>query len=282
MNKRVSEFLYQSLLLFAGSVLCALAVKAFIVPHGLLSSGLTGVALLVYYKWPVLPLGVIYFLANVPVFVLGWRFVGKRFILYTLWGMLIYSFTLSLVNVQLVLTDSMLATIVAGALSGTGAALILRSYGSCGGSDIVCILLNKWFSLRLGTGMILINAMLLVLFALVFSLDKVFYTLVFIIISSQFTNKVFHGMATRRSAIIISEQWKAIAEKLASCRIGVTLLNGQGGYQGNNRTLLYSIIPARFVSSLKRTVIGIDSSAFIVIMEADDVTGVEVGNQPHW
>ncbi|HQQ85992.1 MAG TPA: YitT family protein, partial [Candidatus Marinimicrobia bacterium] len=276
------NLLYQTLLLTSGSILCALAVKALILPHGLLARGMTGFALIIYYIWPVIPLGLLYCLINIPVFLLGWRFVGRRFIKYSLLGMVIYSATLSLINFELNLSDPLLAVIIAGALSGAGTALILRSYGSSGGSDILCVILNKLFSITLGTGAILINAVVLILSAFIFPIEKVFYTLVFIFVSGLFTNKIFHGLANRRTAIIISDQWEIIVEKLNAHRIGVTLIKGQGGYHGAGCTLLYSVIPARSVSLLKRLVTEVDDQAFIAIMEADDVTGVEIGNQPHW
>ena len=143
------NLLYQTLLLTSGSILCALAVKALILPHGLLARGMTGFALIIYYIWPVIPLGLLYCLINIPVFLLGWRFVGRRFIKYSLLGMVIYSATLSLINCEINLSDPLLAVIIAGALSGAGTALILRSYGSSGGSDILCVILNKLFSITL-------------------------------------------------------------------------------------------------------------------------------------
>jgi uncharacterized membrane-anchored protein YitT (DUF2179 family) len=128
--------------------------------------------------------------------------------------MVIYSATLSLINCEINLSDPLLAVIIAGALSGAGTALILRSYGSSGGSDILCVILNKLFSITLGTGAILINAVVLILSAFIFPIEKVFYTLVFIFVSGLFTNKIFHGLANRRTAIIISDQWEIIVEKI--------------------------------------------------------------------
>lgn len=282
MFKKTAEFLYQSLLLTTGSLLCAFAVRAILMPHGLLSRGLTGFTLLIYYKWAGLPMGVIYLLINIPVFALGWRFAGRRFVLYSLWGMAIYTLALSIINLDLQVNDPMLATLIAGALSGTGAALILRSYGSGGGSDILCVVLNKLFSITLGTGAMFINVMILSLSALMFPMEKVLYTLVFIFVSAQFTDKVFQGMAKRRTAIIISDRWQAIAEALNAHRVGVTLIDGQGGFRGEKRTLLYSVLTARSIPLLKRLAKEIDENVFIAIMQADDVTGVEVGNQPHW
>ncbi|MDD2600195.1 MAG: YitT family protein [Kiritimatiellae bacterium] len=284
MVKQAREFLYQSSILVFGSVLCAFSVKVLLMRHNLLSHGTTGLALLIFYKWPGLglPMSVIYLLINLPVFLLGWRFVGRRFILYSMWGMVIYSVALYFTRLELDVGEPMLATLVAGAISGTGVAMIMRSYGCGGGSDILCVILNKFFSITLGTGALLINVVILGALALAFPIEKVLYTLVFIFVSAQFTDKVFHGFARRRTALIVSDHWQAITEALNTHRIGVTLLHGQGGFRGEKRTLLYSVLTARALPVLKRVVRNIDENAFIAIMQADDVTGVEVGNQPHW
>lgn len=284
MAKQIREFFYQTLILVSGSVLCAFSVKVLLMHHNLLSHGTTGLALLIFYKCPGLglPMSVIYLLINLPVFVLGWRFVGRRFILYSMWGMLIYSAALYLMRLELDVGDPMLATLAAGAISGTGVALIMRSYGCGGGSDILCVILNKFFAITLGTGAMLINIVILSALALAFPIEKVLYTLVFIFVSAQFTDKVFHGFTRRRTAIIVSDQWQAITVALNAHRIGVTLLHGQGGFRGEKRTLLYSVLTARSLPVLKRVAKTIDDNAFIAIMQADDVTGVEVGNQPHW
>lgn len=281
-KKRIIDFLYQSLLLTVGSVLCAFSIKAILMHHGLLSQGMTGFALLIYYRWPGLSVSTIYLLINIPVFALGWKFVGRRFILYSLWGMVIYTLALSMIQVEFKIADPMLAILIAGALSGTGLALMLRSYGSSGGSDILSVIFNKLFSITLGTGTMVINLVIVCLSALMFPMENVLYTLVFIFINAQVMNKVFHGMTKRRTAIIISDRWAAITEALKNHRVGVTLINGQGGFQGEQRTLLYSVLTIRLVPVLKRVVKEIDENAFIAIMQADDVTGVEVGNQPHW
>jgi len=282
MMKRATDFLYQTFLITGGSFLCALGIKSLIMPHDLLSQGLTGLSLLIYYRWAPFSLSTIYLLINIPVFVLGWRFVSRRFIFYSLWGMVIYAAALSVVNIRINVSDPMLAVVIGGALNGLGVALILRSYGSSGGSEILCVVMNKLFSITVGTGAILINIAVLVPAALFFSVEKVFYTLVFVFVSGMFTNKIFHGMAKRRTAVIVSNQWDAIASALREQKIGVTFLKGQGSFLAEERMLLYSVLVARSVPVLKRIVAEVDPAAFISIMEADDVTGVEVGNQPHW
>lgn len=282
MITKTKNFLYQTFLLATGSLLSAFAVRALLMDHGLLSPGLTGLSLIIHYKWTGLSVGVIYFIINAPVFALGWKFIGRRFIVYSFWGMFIYSLFLSFVNVKLTVKDPMLATIVASALSGTGKAFILRSYGSGGGSDILTVMLNKFLSVTLGTGAIVINTCILSAALLMFPVEKVLYTIVFIFISAQFTNVVFHGTAKRRTAIIISDKWETITETLKAHRIRVTLIDGKGGFDGESRTLLYSVLLSQSVPLLKRLVKEIDECAFVAIMQADDVTSVDIGNQPHW
>lgn len=283
MTKRLNEFARHTILLAVGSVICALAVKGILVPHGFLSRGMTGVALIVYYKWPVLPIGAIYLLMNIPVFALGWRFVGVRFVLYSLWGMVLYAVMLYLITVRIEINDKMLGAVVAGAMSGIGVAVILRSYGSTGGAEILCVIMNKVFSITLGTGSLILNAVVLTVAAMLFPIENVLYTLVCAVVSAQATDVVFHGLTRRQAAIIISDNWKDIARELTNThRVGVTRINGQGGYQGADKTILYSVVNRANVSSLKKVVLDNDPNAFIALATAEDVTGVEVGNQPHW
>ena len=283
MFKKTADFLRQVALLTAGSVLCAFAVRAFVMPHGFVSRGLTGFALVICYLWPGWSVGAVYFTLNVPVFVLGGYFVGRRFVLYSLLGLLIYSLALAAIEVDLGITDPMLSAVIAGALSGVGVAILLRSYGSSGGSEILSVILNKLFGITVGTGAMLVNAAVLVLATVLFPLEKVLYTLVYVFVNTLFIDHVFHGLARRRTALIMSEKWQAVAEALTGKhKFGVTLLDGRGGFEGAERTLIYSVVLRHEVAALKRTVNEIDGTAFIAIMDADDVTGVEIGNQPHW
>lgn len=282
-KKKIGEFALHTVLLVLGSVLCAFSVNAILVPHGFLARGMTGAALIVHYTHPVLPIGALYLLMNVPVFALGWRFVGLRFVLYSLWGMAVYSAMLHVMTVPLEIADKMLATVIAGAISGTGVAVILRSYGSIGGAEILCVIMHKLFSITLGAGSMILNTVVLVVAAILFPIENVLYTLVYVVVTAQVTNVVFHGLSRRQAALIVSDKWQEIARELTNVRrIGVTRISGQGGYQGTDRTILYSVISRRNVSPLKRIVLEKDPHAFIALMAAEDVTGVEVGNQPHW
>jgi uncharacterized membrane-anchored protein YitT (DUF2179 family) len=283
MKKRLADFVRHTALLTLGSALCALAVKGILLPHGFLSRGLTGAALIVHYAWPVLPVGTVYLLMNIPVFCLGRRFVGTRFVLYSLWGMVIYSVMLQAMTFRIEIADKMLSVVVAGALSGTGVAIVLHSYGSTGGAEILCVILRKLFSIPLGMGSLILNAGILAVAIMLFPLEAVLYTLVYVALSSRITDAVFHALTKRQAAIIISDRWEEIARELTAVhRVGITRIDGWGGYRGSGQTILYSVLDRKNMSLLKRVALAKDPSAFVAIMTAEDVTGVEVGNQPHW
>ena len=139
------------------------------------------------------------------------------------------------------------------------------------------------FLVPLGMGSMILNAAILAVAVVLFPLEAVLYTLVYVALSSRITDAVFHGLTKRQAAIIISDRWEEIARELTTDhRIGITRIDGWGGYQRTGKTILYSVINRKNMSLLKRVVLDKDPSAFIAIMTAEDVTGVEVGNQPHW
>ncbi len=282
-RKKIIGFILSALALIVGSAICAVSVNGILIPNGFLSSGLTGVALIIRYFNPAVSVGIIYLLINIPIFILGWIFVGRRFILFTALGMIIFSIALHFVNFTIPVTDKMLSAVLGGAITGIGVAIMLKSYGSSGGSEIISIILYKYFSVTLGTGILIINAVIMTVSLFLFPLEKILYTLIFIVVSSKTTDMIFHGLTKRQAALIISEKWKEILEEITiENRIGVTLINGKGGYRGTDKTILYSVINRNKVAALKKMVTNIDKNAFIAIIEASDVTGVEVGNQPHW
>lgn len=281
--KRIAVFLYNTLLLSAGGAVCAVAVNGILIPKELLSSGMTGITLAIYYKFPVIPVWVMYLLINIPVFIIGLVSVGLRFVLYSLWGMVLYSFMLLTISCSLGIDDNMLAAVIAGGLNGVGVAVMLKSQGAPGGSEILSVIMNKFFCITLGTGAVIINSVVLLISYGFYPLEKVLYTLVFIVVSMRGTDYVFHGLSRRQAALIISDRWEEILRELTGVhKIGVTLLHGRGGYHETKKMVLYTVINRRMVSALKKAATDIDPNVFISIMNASDVTGVEVGNQPRW
>ncbi|MEW6488738.1 MAG: YitT family protein [Thermodesulfobacteriota bacterium] len=270
-------------LMAAGSALCAVAINGILIPQRFLSGGFTGLALVIYYLWPLLPVSVLYALLNIPLFALGWFHVGRRFFLYSLAGMAFFSGTLQVVHVPVPVQDPLLAALLAGIVTGAGSGIILRSLGSAGGTDILSIMLFRRFSIRLGTTVLAFNSVVLATAAVLFDLERALYTLIYIFVTARVVDVVVTGLSQRKAVTIISRQWQAIRRfVLDDIRRGVTVLQAQGGYSGGEEKVLFTVITFRELSRLKREIRRLDPQAFVVVSETLEVMGHRIGNQPHW
>lgn len=281
--KKILTILWNLLLIFAGSVLCAIAIKGILVPKEFLAGGVTGLALLGHYVFPSLPIGFIYFLLNIPLFVIGWMFVGRRFFWYSLAGMIIFSAVIFWPSPVFSVEDMILNALAAGVITGLGSGIILRSLGSAGGLDILSIILFKRFSVRPGTTVMTFHAILLFIALFRLPMERVLYTLIYFFINAYFVNLVVIGLSQRKAIMIISSRWKDISRQIMEqLQRGVTIVQGEGGYSGQQLHILYSVITLTELSRFKVLVRKIDPNAFVVVTETLEVMGKRIGNQPRW
>jgi len=270
-------------LIALGSVLCALSVNGLLIPQGFFGAGFTGVALLVHYGFPSLPVAWVYVALNVPIFGLGWVYVGRRFFLYSITGMLIFAASLAWVHFPIGVHDKILSALLAGILMGAGSGLILRSLGSAGGLDILSVILFKRFSIRVGSTILGFNALVLGMGAVLFSLEGALYTLVYIYVNAHVLNLVVTGLSQRKAVFIISKRWETISKSIMEgLNRGVTVIHGRGGYSGQEEQILYAVITFRELGQLKQLVRQEDPGAFMVVSDTLEVMGRRIGNQPHW
>jgi uncharacterized membrane-anchored protein YitT (DUF2179 family) len=247
------------------------------------AGGFTGMAIIIHYLFSGLSVGWLYLLLNIPVYILGWMYVGRRFFLYSIVGLLVFSGAMMVVRVPIPLADPLLSALLAGILSGIGSGVILRSLGSAGGMDILAVILLKRFSLRIGTTMLVFNTLLLTVTAFIFSIEAALYALIFIFVTSRLIDVVVTGLNQRKLVMINSRSWQEIeAGILDKLKRGVTLVYGEGGYKGERQMLLYTVITFQELSRLKALVRDIDPNAFVVVTETLEVMGQRIGNQPHW
>jgi uncharacterized membrane-anchored protein YitT (DUF2179 family) len=281
--KAISIVLWNLLLIFAGCVICAIGIKGILVPKQFLAGGVTGMALLGHYVFPFLPIGVIYFLLNIPLFVIGWMFVGRRFFWYSLAGMVVFSVVMLWPFPFFPVEDMILNALTAGIITGLGSGMILRSLGSAGGLDILSIILFKRFSIRPGTTVMVFHVLILVIALFRLPLERVLYTLIYFFINAYSVNLIVIGLSQRKAIMIISPQWEEISRQIMEkLHRGVTMVKGVGGYSGQQLHILYSVVTLTELSRFKEMIRKIDPSAFIVVTETLEVMGRGIGNQPHW
>jgi uncharacterized membrane-anchored protein YitT (DUF2179 family) len=281
--RALPQIVWNLTLIALGSALCAVALNGILIPRQFLSGGFTGLSLIVHYLFPAFPVGTIYFLLNIPNFAFGWKYVGRRFFLYSGAGMVIFSAAIQTIHISLPVYDYLLSALLAGVIVGVGSGIILKSLGSAGGTDILSVILLKLFSLRLGTTILAFNGIILLAAAVLFTLEMALYTLIYLYISSYMVNLVVTGLNQRKAVYIISPQWKEISQEIIEeLQRGVTILKGEGGFTGKDQHVLYTVITFRELSRLKVLIRRLDPDAFVVVTETLEVMGHRIGNQPHW
>ncbi len=279
----IGQVLWNLLLITAGSLICAAAVNGILIPHGFLSGGFVGMTLMIHYLIPILPVWLLYFFLNIPVYCLGWMYIGRRFFLYSVAGTIIFSLAVAWVHLTVPVHDKILAAIFAGLVSGAGGGIILRSLGSAGGMDILSIILLKRFSMRLGYSILILNGFILVFSAYLFSMEDALYTLIFLFVSTQVLNVVVYGLSQRKAVYIVSQQWEVIYRQIMEkVQRGVTIIGGRGGFSGREVQMLFTVISHQELGRVKKLINDIDSQAFVVVTDTLETMGKRIGNQPHW
>ena len=277
------QILWNLSLISGGSIICAVAVNGILIPKGFVSGGVTGLALVVHYLIPQLSVGLLYLLLNIPLFALGWKYVGRRFFLYSLVGTLIFSLAVEWVSFHVPIQDKILAALLAGIIMGIGTGIVLRSAGSSGGTDILSVLILMRFSVRLGNTVLAFNSAVLCMTALLLSLESALYTLVFIYVTARMMDLVITGLSQRKAVTIISRSQEEIVKSiLKELDRGVTVIEGRGGYSGQANNIVYTVITFRELSRIKRLIQTIDPDAFVVVTDTTEVMGHRIGSQPHW
>jgi uncharacterized membrane-anchored protein YitT (DUF2179 family) len=283
MVEPAKKIIWNLFLMAVGSVICCVAVNGILIPQKFFGAGFTGLSLLIYYLFHAIPISILYLALNIPLFALGWVYVGHRFFLYSIAGMIFFTAALQWVHVLIPIHDKILSSILAGIIMGVGSGIILRSMGSAGGLDILSVMLLKRFSVRLGTTILAFNSTILIVGAFLISLEGALYTLIYVYVNSFIVDFVVTGLSQRRTILIISREWEKISQEIME-RIhrGVTLVNGRGGFTGEEIQILYTVVTFREVPRLKELAKSIDPNVFLVVSDTLEVVGTRIGNQPHW
>jgi len=281
--KPLRQIVWNLILLTVGSVTCAVAINGLLIPQRFVSGGFTGLALAFHYLVPWLSVAVLYFLFNVPLFIASWFLVNRRFFLYSVIGMMIFSAAVAWVQLTISLEDPLLSALLAGIIMGAGSGIILRSLGSAGGTDILSVILFQRLSVQPGTTFLSFNVVILAICVFLFSLEIVLYTLIYMYVSSQIINVVITGLSQRKAIFIVSVQWEVISRQiLQEIHRGLTVLHGEGGYSGSQQRVLYTVVTFRELGLLKKIIRQEDPGAFVVVTDTREVMGHGIGNQPHW
>jgi len=244
----------------------------------LASGGVSGIAQLInhYTDWPI---GVMVLIGNIPLFLLGWRFLGgRRFGWRTATAVISYSFFVDFLVLFLPengLTDDILLNSLYGAVvSGFGYGLVYRARGTSGGSDILARILNHWRGVSMSASYLMVDSAVILGAGLVFGWKQALYALIALYVSGLMAETTLEGPTTVRTALIVTGQPEIVSGRiLEDMQRGVTVMPGTGAYTGMSRPVLYCVVTRAEVSFLKTIVQEADPQAFMVIGQAHEALG---------
>jgi len=270
----ISSVLWNLLLISTGAIVFSIGLKSIAIPHGLVTGGISGLGLLLYYVGGLLSPGLWYLIVNIPVFLIGWVYVSKRFFFYSLYGMAAISLAIQLIGFSFPINEDILAVLAGGILMGAGTGTILHSLGSAGGLDILGIIFNQKFNIRMGTFFLAFN---MVLFAFSFKFldaDLVLYSIFMSYIMSQTMDYVLTIFNQRKMVIIISDFNDRIAKEIhTGLNRGVTFLNGCGGYSGKPKKIILTVVNNYQLKRLEEAALTVDPEAFVIMGTTFNVLG---------
>jgi len=286
--KKYYPVLRDFLLIGISSLIQAFSLRVFFVPANLASGGVSGIAQLInhFTGWPI---GLMLFLGNIPLFLLGWRFLGGRsFAIRTAFAIVTYAMLTDLLIetplfaangagtrlIQDLQGDIFLNSLYGAIVSGIGYGLVYRARGTSGGSDILARILNNWRGISMTQSYLIVDTAVILGAGFVFGWKQALYAMIALYVSGLVAETTLEGGGTVRTAMIVTKEANAIANRvIEELQRGVTILEGSGAYTGEARPVLYCVITRAEVSTLKAIVHEMDPHAFMVIGIAHEALG---------
>lgn len=257
-----------------GAMIVGLSLNALIIPNRIADGGVTGVAIILHYlyQWPV---SWVVFLLNVPLFLIGLKMVGRKFLILSVFGVVFFSLSVQLTAQVPILThDRLLAVIFGGVLSGVGMGIIFRSRGSLGGTDILAVFLSRTTPFSVGQILLGIDASIFTVTAVLFRPETAMYAALYMFIATRVIDLVQEGMSHSKAVLVITQEPQGIAREIMDkLGRGVTLFHAEGAYSGEAKQVVYCVVGRTELSQIKEIVRERDPKAFLTISEVPEVVG---------
>lgn len=262
------------LLLTAGGTLYAFGMNAFAVPHGLISGSLFGLAMLVQYQTHALTVAIWYALLCVPVAVVAWLGLSRRFVLYSLYGTAVTIVAAQFITYAAPVTEPLLAAIAGGTVCGVGLGIMLRSLGSDGGLTMVSMVLYQKWNVKVGGVSLVFNVLLFAAALVYMDINLLLYSIILVYLYSGIMDYSMEFTNQRKLALIVSDNAEAIAaEIMERLHRGVTYLYAKGAYTNHERYVILTAVHNYQLKRLEELVYRADPGAFVIIGNTSNVIG---------
>lgn len=275
MNKKLIR---EYILITIGIIITSIALEYFYIPNDIAAGGATGVAIIINKFIPAISTGPLVFIINLALFIVGFIVIGKSFGAKTVYA----SFLLSLVmwiieeffNPYSLTQDMMMAVIMGSLISAIGMAIVFNNDASTGGTDIIAVILKKFFHIEVGKSLLVVDFIITFFAALAFGFEAGLYAVLSVIILGIAIDNFIAGFNRCKEVTVISNKNKEISQYIMNTlERGCTLYNGRGAYTGKETEILYSVVGRNELIKLKKFIAEVDENAFITVREVHEVTG---------
>ncbi len=275
MKRGVREELFNILLIAGGLLLATLGYRLYLIPNNVAPGGFTGVGQIVNHLLPVVGVGMVNLILNVPLFLLSLRSMGLGFGLRSLLASVTLSFLLDYLPVPAMTDDVLLSAVFGGVLCGAGFGLVLRGHATTGGSDMLAALVHRYVpALKVSVCLFAVDATVVVASGFVFDASAAMYALISVFVMNVVMDQVLEGPGLARSHIIITTHGDEIAARiLKELDRGVTALEARGMYSGEGRTMLLCVVSRLEAVRLRTIVFSVDPRAFVIVQNVHEALG---------
>ena len=260
--------------IFIGSVIGAAAYPAFLIPNNIAPGGLTGVATILNYLagWPV---GITALVLNIPLFLIGYRTMGKVFAFRSLVATALFTILIDILPLKPVSEDPLLGTLFGGVVLGIGLGLILRGGATTGGSDMVARMVHRRFSfITVGMFLFALDFLVVLAAAIFIGGTQALYAMIDIYVCSRVIVAVMVGFGGNKACFVMTDAWQKVTGRvLNEIERGCTLLEAKGAYSGTSRPVVMCVMSRQEMTALKRIVQEEDEKAFMFITDAHEALG---------
>lgn len=262
-----------------GCVIGAAAYPTFLDPGRIAPGGLTGVAMILKHLWGW-DIGITSLILNIPLFIVGYRAMGKVFAFRSLVATVLFSLLIDLLPLRAITVDPLLGTLYGGILLGIGLGFILRGGATTGGTDMCARLVHKYLPfLSVGMFLFLIDCVVIIAAWIFIGSSEALYALICIFVSGKAVDMVMLGLSQNKACFVITDAWERVSQRLLTeMERGVTQLSARGAYTGTERPVVLCVLPPQEVSRLKDIVRQEDEKAFMFITEAHEALGEGFSN----
>ena len=267
---KVREYIY----VLIGAAIVALTFNLFLLPNQIASGGVSGISTILEAKFNWEP-AFVQWAFNIPLFIAGVILLGKNFGVKTLVGTIFLPFVVYLSkDLEPWTHEPLLAAIYGGIGIGLGIGIVFKGRASTGGTDLAAQIINKYTGISLGNCVAIIDGLIVITASIVFNIEQGLYALIALFVTSKTIDLVQIGMRSSKMALIITEKQEDVRNGiLTKIDRGVTKLTAYGGYTDFERPILMCVVDQSEFTKLKTLVQSIDSTAFVIVMDASEVLG---------